>query len=643
MASKSVRQQVPSIAVSVVVHAVILLALRWIILETNAAQEAFTIDTVVADEDRHLEEFNQELDLQEEIATTMNITGGSVSNAVGGSNAPLARQVKLEQQEIVRDPEVQVNVGAETLPGLDVLGDDLGEAEVTGEVGAIVEGYGAALGRLTQELIRLMRSEKLLVAWIFDESESMRDDQQDLKKRLYRVYEELKIVERDPNAAGGSTRKLDEVLLSSINSFGRVVRAQTQKPTADLGELMKAIDQIPVDPTGDENTCAAISAVIRQYQGQARHEKRKLVVIVVSDESGDDGHLVEQVIQDAKTAKAPIYILGREAVFGSLYAHVRWKQPETGYIFYLPIRRGPETPFAEQLQFDGYRRRLDSQMSGFGPYEQVRIARDTGGIFFQLPHEEQDLNDFDNRKNEMLNLREYLPSLDSRREYAEARDRSDFRKAIWDVIVLLNPYQPNSDWLNLPDPETTRETFTVLPAQFMPRIKERLDQMLRIDAALASAQKHLERVRPLREREPSLRWRANYDLIQAQLYWYRLRLFEYALGLDQFVKAGLAESLVKNPMHNRWYVREAPSDWVYPDEAQQKLFKISPDDLKVMHKTAQEQFAHVQELHPGSPWFRRAEFELGRKFGVTFGTYYQPPPKPGPSPPRPKPTPPPKL
>jgi len=132
-------------------------------------------------------------------------------------------------------------------------------------------------------------------------------------------------------------------------------------------------------------------------------------VIVVSDESGDDGDpflppaadQLENALAVLKTHRSPIYILGRESVFGNFYAYVRWKHPQTGYVHRLPIRRGPEAPSAEQLLYDGFRRRFDSHMSGFGPYEQVRLARDSGGIFFQLPHEEENLNDFKKKQFSM--------------------------------------------------------------------------------------------------------------------------------------------------------------------------------------------------------------------------------------------------
>jgi len=439
-----VRKELPTVLVSLAIHLVAIIALWLIPYAVAAVDDALVIETVMEDDERDYDEIMQELDDQKEIAESVNFIAGSVSTNVGGSEAPLSQQTKVELNDVIAEPDIAVRPVMDSLPGVDSLTTELGEAAVTGEVGAIVAGYGAALDRMTAELLRMMRSQKLTVVWLFDESESMKDDQQELKERIFRVYEELKVVETDPAAAGPGRRKkkLKDVLETSITSFGARWSIHTPKPTNDPRVVMSAIDRIPIDRTGRENMCAAIKQAVTKYRGVTR-SKRKLVIVVVSDESGDDGGKVEEVIEQCKIVKAPVYILGRESVFGSLYAFKRWRHPDTGHTHYLPIHRGPETPFAEQLQYDGYGKRRDSHMSGFGPYEQVRIARDTGGIFFQLPHEEADLNDLDNRKNDMLNLREYLPNLDSRRAYAEGRNRSKFRQAIWDVIVQLNPYEAN--------------------------------------------------------------------------------------------------------------------------------------------------------------------------------------------------------
>jgi hypothetical protein len=457
------------------------------------------------------------------------------------------------------------------------------------------------------------------------------------------VYEDLRLVETDESAAGGKM-KLQDVLLTAITSFGGTGHKHTNQPTGNPDELMAAIDKIPIDKTGTENLCTAIIQAVKEYKLMAARADRKLVIVVVSDESGDDGHLVEDALREARSANAPIYILGRESVFGSLYAHVTWRQPQTGRLFYLPIRRGPETPFAEQLQYGGFRRRRDSQMSGFGPYEQVRLCKMTNGIFFQLPGEQEDLNDLDDRENTMLNLREYLPDLSSRGIYQDHRDNSPFRKAIWDVIVMLNPYDPNVKGLEIPDPEENRERFNTDIASYGPEVQKRLLQVKAIINVMQQARRHLAKVADQRDAEPSRRWRANYDLISAQLLWYQVRLFEYAIGLEQFARKGIPEKLKQNPKHNRWFIKEDPSDFVMPDELQQRLLGVSPEELQEVYDQAVAGLRFVQKEHEGSPWARRAEWELKRKSGVQFNTYYQPPPgPPKPGKKRPDPPPPPKL
>ena len=93
--------------------------------------------------------------------------------------------------------------------------------------------------------------------------------------------------------------------------------------------------------------CKSIAAVLDQFTPLARKQKRQLVVIVVSDESPTDHVQIEQAIQRVKKAAAPIYILGREAIFGYPYARIRWKDPVYGLNHWVRIDRGPESAFPE--------------------------------------------------------------------------------------------------------------------------------------------------------------------------------------------------------------------------------------------------------------------------------------------------------
>ncbi|MGE5192919.1 MAG: vWA domain-containing protein, partial [Deltaproteobacteria bacterium] len=457
------------LGLSIFVHVAALSAMTLVTIAGAPNSPLAGIESVFSDEARTPEEFTTALNTDTEIAESMNLVpggavvtgvegaggGGGTGGGGGGGGGFAVDQAKIDSGTGFQDPTVGLGLGDMSLPGLESLGRDLGSGQIAGEVGAVVEGYGPALDRMTQELVRLMRESKVLVVWLFDESESMKDDQEELKGRIHRVYEELKLFDEDVKA---------DVLLSAVVSFGQEVHFMLprKKPTDDVPAIMNAIDAIPIDKSGIENTCHAVGTVISEYRRQAVQGKRKLVVVVISDEAGDDGEQVEETLRQARSASAPIYFLGRESVFGNLYAYVRWVHPQTGGLHYLPIRRGPETPFAELLPFDGFRHRMDASLSGFGPYEQVRLCRDTGGIFFMLPNEEQNLNEADSRKYAALDLKEYTPDLAARRDYAERRDKSPFRRAIWETIVLLNPFDPKNKEMEIP----IDNWYSVNPAEY---------------------------------------------------------------------------------------------------------------------------------------------------------------------------------
>jgi hypothetical protein len=296
--------------------------------------------------------------------------------------------------------------------------------------------------------------------------------------------------------------------------------------------------------------------------------------------------------------------------------------PQTNQTHYLPIRRGPETPYAEQLPFDGLRRRLDGTMSGFGPYEQVRLARDTGGIFFLLPNEEQNLNDFEARKYAALDLKEYLPDLESRRTYGAERDKSPFRKAVWEVINLLNPFDDKNRELEIP----TDAWYSRDPSQAAAAVQQTLARCRQTFTKLTEAERRLQAVRGLRDRESSRRWRANHDLILGQLMAYRVRLFQFGLALEQFAKT--LPTRFQNAQSNEWAATLGDGEMLRPDETQLKQGGVTLEELERARHSALEQFKRVQKEHPNTPWAQRAQWEMSRGYGMRFVERYVPPPPP---------------
>lgn len=609
------------LALSVVFHMVTGVSLAFIHFQQQSVEAKISIETIF-DSERQPEEFTRELNADTEVAETLNITpgGGSVTGAVvastsgggggggGGAGGTGTASGKIDSSGQFRDATVNVNIGEPGLPGLDQLGNDLGEVQIKGDPTAIAEGYGAALGRITQELLRMLREEKLLVVWLFDESESMKDDQKEISEQFHKVYEELGIaMERDTK-----TRADKETLLTVVDSFGESLHAITPKPTADIAEIRSAIDKIQLDKTGKENTFSALLKVLEQYKPMANKTHRKLVLIVVTDESGDDGQgpLADEVIQKAgKSGRpAPIYVLGRESVFGFPKARMRWVDPKYGLDHWLEIDRGPESAMPEALQFDGLHERWDAHPSGFAPYDQARITKETGGIFFVLPHEEENLVGqaaIDKRKFAFLDLKEYTPELIPRRKYEELRSKSKFRTAVWEVIKILNPFL--DDKLRIQEHWYSTEF-----AKFKPAGEESFNRALRAMGLLNQAVQVLEKVKPLRDKEDSQRWRANFDLVYAQCLAYRVRLFQFLLQMDAWLNNFPQP---KNPQNNTWNIARV-HEMLAPTERQIKLTKVDLTELKTQLEMAKSQFEFVRRTHPGTPWAHRAEYELGQGFGM---------------------------
>jgi hypothetical protein len=596
------------LVISLSLHVIVLIVLSLIVFKGPRDNLQMVLDSVF-DQERVHEEFTQEVEQSTEAADTVNYVAGSTAagmTATGGAAGPVVAQQKLEEAESLKEPDVKVNMGAMTVPGLNIISKDLGSGQVTGEVGRVVEGYGAALGQMTQELVRMMRESKVHVIWLFDESDSMKDDQKEIRERFYKVYEELGLVQKQD----AKLKVSDEILLSTVMSFGKGINEHTAKPTSNVEEIKKAIDNIKIDESGLENTCAAISSAVTKYAAGAARQKRKLVVIVVTDESGDDGEHVEETIQRCKSADAPVYVLGHYSVFGYPYARVRYVDPKYKLTHWLQINRGPETPFPECLQFDGLHARWDVFSSGFGPYEQVRIAKQTGGIFFMLPGKEDNLagaGSLEDRKFELLDMKEYLPDLSSRMEYAKARDSSKFRDTQWRVIATLNPHIDKE--LNMQE-----HRYNLDPAQFAPQGKKTFDRAIRAMNMLNEAVKLLDSVKKLRDKEPSERWRANYDLMHAQCLAYRVRLFQLLLSLDAHQKA---KPVPKDPKNNYWDIRRV-HELLEPDQEQIKQTKVDVAELKRQNDVAKAEFQAVIKNHPRTPWARRAQWEVQHGFGMKF-------------------------
>lgn len=621
-----IRDKWSAYGVSLLVHLAILVPLLFVGMGVHRIKVESALETFFESE-RTTDDFTRELNTNLEISETTNAIAGAAiagsgvvggGNGLGGSGGVGTVSSKIEGSQQFKDNDVALSLGNVDLPGSGDIGTDLGEGVVKGEPQAATAGYGEAMDRVAQELLRIMREDRVLVCWLFDESESMKDDQEQIKAHFRKIYVELGIQQNQDAKLKGKPG--DEQLLTAVHSFGAKITKHTAKPTDDDKTIMQAIDKIGVDETGKELTCTAIQEVLDEYRQFKVRSKRKVVIIVVTDESGDDGEKVDETITKAQAIKAPIYILGREAVFGYPYAIVEWKDPKYGLVHWLRINRGPETAYFEALQFDGMRERRDAHPSGFAPYEQARLCRDTGGIFFLLPFDEETLHDkaaIDKRKFEFLSMKEYVPELIPRKQYVEARNQSKFRETIVEVAQTLDPN-------NLPANEKLRVQdgwFNAEKSGFMREGQEAFSRAMNNFVLLDQAAQRLEAVRKLRDQEQSQRWRANYDLALGQVKAYRVRMFQFMLIMDDYLNK-LPDPT--NPKHNVWNLARTKAV-LKPTDRQVKLTKVDLQKLTKEDAEARELLQSVIRNHPNTPWSNRAELELNEGFGWKWQSGFRDP------------------
>ena len=259
-----------------------------------------------------------------------------------------------------------------------------------------------------------------------------------------------------------------------------------------------------------------IREVAEHYAALVRKDKdRKVLMVLVTDESGDDGADVEEARQALKRNHIPLYVIGRQSLFGYPYAHHRYEDPVTHDVYHPLIRRGPETADLELYQWDGLYDRWDEQPSGFASYELARLTKESGGIYFVLPSEEFMRVSHREKAYSITQLKEYLPEYDNRLTYVEKRNASPLRQTLHAIVI-------EGQGLPLPPrlPDRARGSWSRPPWRRGRRPPSSSTSSWRSRTGSKA-------LRKVRDREPEKRWQAHYDLMLAQTVAFEVKAYEY--------------------------------------------------------------------------------------------------------------------
>ena len=576
-ASVSGTREIPAWAVSLAVHVVVLLMLRSIIYVT-AGPETDNLITSVVDE---LDQRDYKFDV-----TVQDLVGNaSEANTLTSSQAAAQVMNQNQQDQIKRELEEDLLV-VEAPPLNEVMQPPSAELTSVVETTGTSEKTGGVEGsidRMTYEVINSLKERETLVVWLFDESGSLAIRRNEIADRFENIYGQLDSLKAERNSP----------LKTAIVGFGEGVNFYTPEPITDIAKAVNLVRGIKDDDSGKEMAFTAVGQVVNKWKRfRSARDKHNCMIVLVTDERGDDFALLETVAAMCSKTGFRVYCIGNSSPFGREKGYVTYKYSD-GYEVDVPVDQGPESVQMEVLDLPFWGARgVDSGRisSGLGPYALTRLCAETGGLYLIA-------QDSRGKQFDVSLMKEYLPDYRPSRFYQQDVTRNSTKMAL------------------LTAAEGTRLTQVRAPQT---RFRADSDNALRTEAS--DAQKavavlghrvteivtQLEAGEKDREKLKEPRWQAAYDLAMGRALAIQARAMGYNIMLAQMKVAPKA------------FEKEGNNTWTMAASGD---VETGPLIRKIVTR-ATEYLSRVVDNHQGTPWAYLAEMELERQMGWTWQESY---------------------
>jgi len=593
---------------SLVVHLCLLVALGFVPLYLPEPQLMLTLTAPVE------EELETELTLPEEFTFSDEVTEEIGANSFNGeqmafSEAPIVADVsnvptptELAQAEF---SEIHVNEAIDLATGLH-MNENM---TVKGAAGHGTTGAAGAIDQLTNEILLSLEERKTLVVWLFDQSGSLERQRAAILDRFDRIYEELGVIQASGNEA--FAKHEDKPLLTSIVAFGNAVNLKTKEPTDSMEDIKEAVRSIEQDTTGVERVFSATYKAAKEYAkyrittSSKSKPERNVMLVVVSDEVGDDQTGMEDTIKMCRRYEMPVFVVGVPAPFGRNETLVKWVDPNPEFDQapqWGVVSQGPESFLPERVKLGFFGQKDKDPMidSGFGPFALTRLAYETGGIYFAV-HPNRNVRKTVSRRDtaafsahlqhffDPQVMRRYRPDYVSAQEYDRRVRSSKARMALINAAKISRVGQMDSPKL---------EFVKSSEAEMVNELSEAQKDAAKLEPKLIALHEMLKLGEADRNKEASPRWQAGFDLAMGRVIAVRTRTETYNAMLAK-AKRGLKFEDEKN---NTWVL--TPAD----DVSTGSQLKKAADKARVY-------LERVVKDHEGTPWALLAKKELETPIG----------------------------
>jgi hypothetical protein len=593
----------PAWAVSLVIHVVVLLTLAVAGLGgvIRTPTKITVIETPI--EEQQILEIPREVSLDDVVQEE----AGSQSEdsfEIAQSLAPVLAVESVVPVETI-DDIVTSDMQVEPLEALPT-GKELSESLVVkGDVGVGEAGAAGAVDRLTLEIAASLEQRSTLVCWVFDQSVSLAGQRQEIASRLERVFDEIGIT--------SAARSHD--LFNLVFAYGQRVTPVVEKPSREVTDVVKAIQQIPIDESGVEMTFTAIgTAAEKASRARASGANRRNVMIIAfTDEVGNDEDKADAVAEYCRRQAMRVFVVGVPAPFGRRQVRMKFVEFDPKYAAdeqWAVVDQGPESLYPEFVNVRPKHAPDEPIDSGFGPFSLSKLCAETGGIYFAV-HANRGARGrvSDAATAPMASglryffdpqvMRDYRPDYLPKAEIARRLAANKAKRALVEAANAAEINPMDSPTMRFPREDDGKLALLLGEAQKKAAVLEpKIDRLYGI----------LEAGRADRDKIPAedKRWRAGYDLALGRVAALKVRTNAYNTMLAN-AKSGMK---FKNPKNDTWLLE--PSLDVSQVGSQ----------LERLAKQAEELLRRVIADHPGTPWAQMAAEELRTPLGYAWAETY---------------------
>jgi hypothetical protein len=438
-----------------------------------------------------------------------------------------------------------------------------------------------------------------LVVWVMDRTPSAAEIVRDVAAASRNYYESAEV--RELAKAEGSP------LLTSIVTFDEEVKFVIDPPTGDGQQVKAGFDSIQPSSASREMPFAALKQALDKYLPLRTKERRELVLVVVTDEAGDDAKNVDALIELTRRNAISVYAIGLPAPWGQLNPFAaNPKAPDSTKDDSMPTL-GPESLLSERVDVDNwtahYAARANTSLvdSGFGPFALERLCRASRGQFFALRPglgygyrgvSARTWPTGDELRFEENVVAKYAPDYVSEAEYRKLLAENKARSALCEAAKLQRVAIEGSPGSRFPKGAEGKMAKQMSAAQqFAARNLPEVDRLYNI---LAQGEAD-------RAKLTSPRWQAEFDLALGRVMANKARLD----GYNSMIAALKRGKTFQNKDSKEWVLEAADN---YETES----------TIKRMAEKAKTNLERVKSEHPGTPWAKIAEEELRMPLGWTW-------------------------